>query len=101
DLAGRGRGHHSVRLPGRLRRVGQLQPLRVAAMADTGSRKLHVRIAAAVLAVIIAAFVVFTYLSYTAAFVPTETVTVTAPRAGLVMERGAKVKYRGIQIGKV
>ncbi|WP_299562260.1 MCE family protein [uncultured Mycolicibacterium sp.] len=70
-------------------------------MADTGSRKLHVRIAAAVLAVIIAAFVVFTYLSYTAAFVPTETVTVTAPRAGLVMERGAKVKYRGIQIGKV
>jgi phospholipid/cholesterol/gamma-HCH transport system substrate-binding protein len=28
-------------------------------------------------------------------------VTVTAPRAGLVMERDAKVKYRGIQIGKV
>ena len=44
---------------------------------------------------------VFTYLAYTAAFTPTDTVTVTSPRAGLVMDRDAKVKYRGIQIGKV
>jgi phospholipid/cholesterol/gamma-HCH transport system substrate-binding protein len=42
-----------------------------------------------------------TYLSYTAAFTPTDSVTVTAPRAGLVMETDAKVKYRGIQIGQV
>ena len=42
-----------------------------------------------------------TYLSYTAAFTSTDTVTVTSPRAGLVMEQDAKVKYRGIQIGKV
>jgi phospholipid/cholesterol/gamma-HCH transport system substrate-binding protein len=47
------------------------------------------------------AFAVLTYLSYTAAFSSTDTVTVTAPRAGLVMERDGKVKYRGIQIGKV
>ncbi|BBX29194.1 MCE family protein [Mycolicibacterium alvei] len=61
----------------------------------------HVRIAAAILAAIVAAAVIFTYLSYTAAFTPTDTVSLTAPRAGLVMERDAKVKYRGIQIGKV
>ena len=59
------------------------------------------RIAAAVLAAILVAFSVFTYLSYTAAFTPTDTVTVTSPRAGLVMDPEAKVKYRGIQIGKV
>src|SRR5690606_4156520 len=70
-------------------------------MADTGSRRLHVRIAAAILAAVIVAFVVFTYLAYSAAFVRTDTVTVTAPRAGLVMERGAKVKYRGLQVGQV
>ena len=43
----------------------------------------------------------FTYLAYTAAFTSTDKVTVTSPRAGLVMDRDAKVKYRGIQIGKV
>lgn len=71
-------------------------------MADEPSKhRRHVRIAAAILATIVAAAVVFTYLSYTAAFTPTDTVSLTAPRAGLVMERDAKVKYRGIQIGKV
>jgi phospholipid/cholesterol/gamma-HCH transport system substrate-binding protein len=70
-------------------------------MADGFAKRSHVRIAAAVLAAIVLAAVVFTYLSYTAAFTPTDKVTVTAPRAGLVMERDAKVKYRGIQIGKV
>lgn len=70
-------------------------------MADTGYRRRHVRIAAAILAFVIVAFVMFTYLAYSAAFVRTDSVTVTAPRAGLVMDRGAKVKYRGLQIGKV
>ena len=64
-------------------------------------RTTAIRIAAAVLAAIIVAFSVFTYLAYSAAFTPTETVTVTSARAGLVMDRDAKVKYRGIQIGKV
>lgn len=59
------------------------------------------RIAAAILALIVLAAVVFTYLSYTAYFTKVETVTVTSVRAGLVMETDAKVKYRGIQIGKV
>ena len=65
------------------------------------AKRSHVRIAAAILTAALLSAVVFTYLSYTAAFVPTEPVTVTAPRAGLVMETDAKVKYRGIQIGKV
>jgi phospholipid/cholesterol/gamma-HCH transport system substrate-binding protein len=60
-----------------------------------------IRIAAAVLAAILVAFTVFTYLAYSAAFTRTDTVTVMSPRAGLVMDREAKVKYRGIQIGKV
>ncbi|OBI81848.1 MCE family protein [Mycobacterium sp. 1245805.9] len=70
-------------------------------MADGASRRSSVRLAAALLAGVIVAFVVLTYLSYTAAFASTDTVTVSAPRAGLVMDKGAKVKYRGIQIGKV
>lgn len=53
------------------------------------------------MAAIVAAAAVFTYLSYTAAFTSTDTVTVVSPRAGLVMETEAKVKYRGIQIGEV
>jgi phospholipid/cholesterol/gamma-HCH transport system substrate-binding protein len=70
-------------------------------LADSGSPTLHARIAGAVLATIILAFAALTYLSYTAAFTSTDSVTVTSPRAGLVMDKDAKVKYRGIQIGKV
>ncbi len=70
-------------------------------MAEGEARRSTVRLAAALLAGLIVAFAVLTYLSYNAAFTSTDTVTVSAPRAGLVMEKGAKVKYRGIQIGKV
>jgi phospholipid/cholesterol/gamma-HCH transport system substrate-binding protein len=70
-------------------------------MANGDAKRSHVRIAAAILAAILVAATVFTYLAYTAAFTSTDTVTVTSPRAGLVMESDAKVKYRGIQIGEV
>ena len=70
-------------------------------MSDDNAKRSHVRIAAAILAAIVVAAIVFTYLAYTAAFTSTDTVTVTSPRAGLVMDRDAKVKYRGIQIGEV
>jgi len=70
-------------------------------MPDIDAKRSHVRIAAAILAAILVGATVFTYLSYTAAFTSTDTVTVTSPRAGLVMESDAKVKYRGIQIGEV
>ena len=70
-------------------------------MPDIENKRSHVRIAAAILAALLVAATVFTYLAYTAAFTDTETVTVTSPRAGLVMDQDAKVKYRGVQIGKV
>ncbi|MCV7350285.1 MCE family protein [Mycobacterium parmense] len=70
-------------------------------MAEGESRRSTVRLAAALLAGLIVAFAALTYLSYTAAFASVDTVTVSAPRAGLVMDKGAKVKYRGIQVGKV
>jgi phospholipid/cholesterol/gamma-HCH transport system substrate-binding protein len=69
-------------------------------LANSGSVT-HARIAGAVLATIILAFAALTYLSYSAAFTSTDSVTVTSPRAGLVMDKDAKVKYRGVQIGKV
>lgn len=47
-------------------------------MSNGNAKRSHVRIAAAVLALIVLAAVVFTYLSYTAAFTPTDKVTVTA-----------------------
>ena len=70
-------------------------------MSDGDAKRSHVRIAAAILGALLVAAVVFTYLAYTAAFTSTDKVTVTSPRAGLVMDRDAKVKYRGIQIGQV
>ncbi|GLE53012.1 virulence factor Mce family protein [Mycobacterium montefiorense] len=70
-------------------------------MSEAGARRRSVRLAAALLASLLVAFAVLTYLSYTAAFASVDTVTVATPRAGLVMDKGAKVKYRGIQVGKV
>jgi phospholipid/cholesterol/gamma-HCH transport system substrate-binding protein len=70
-------------------------------MASDRSRHTSIRLAAALLAGLIVAFTVLTYLSYTAAFTSTDTVTVSSQRAGLVMEKGAKVKYRGVQVGTV
>jgi phospholipid/cholesterol/gamma-HCH transport system substrate-binding protein len=70
-------------------------------MASTGAQRTHVRLAAALLASLLAAFAVLTYLAYTSAFSSIDNVTLTAPRVGLEMDRGNKVKYRGIQIGKV
>lgn len=70
-------------------------------MSDGAARRTRVRVAAAILGALIVAATIVTYLGYTAAFTSTDTVTVMSPRAGLVMERDAKVKYRGIQIGKV
>ncbi len=70
-------------------------------MASTGAQRTHVRLAAALLASLLVGCVLLTYLSYTSAFSPIDTVTLTAPRAGLEMDRGNKVKYRGVQVGKV
>ncbi|BCI85187.1 hypothetical protein NIIDMKKI_03930 [Mycobacterium kansasii] len=66
-----------------------------------GSRRTSVRVAAALLAGLLVGSAVLTYLSYTAAFTSTDAVIVSSPRAGLVMEKGAKVKFRGVQVGTV
>ncbi|MDO3333944.1 MCE family protein [Mycobacteroides abscessus] len=70
-------------------------------MAIDYGRKANIRIAAAVLVALLMAATAFTYLSYSAAFTPVDTVIVSSDRAGLVMERDAKVKYLGVQVGKV
>jgi phospholipid/cholesterol/gamma-HCH transport system substrate-binding protein len=64
-------------------------------------RKKVLRIAALVMAALFAGISALTYLFYSGAFIPVDTVTVTSPRAGLVMDRDAKVKYLGVQVGKV
>lgn len=70
-------------------------------MIVEGRRAWAVRLAALVMVMGVAAAVWITYLAYTAAFTPVDTITVTAERAGLVMDRDAKVKYLGVQVGKV
>jgi phospholipid/cholesterol/gamma-HCH transport system substrate-binding protein len=65
------------------------------------THRVAVRIAAVVLVGGIIAVSALTYLSYSAAFTPTATVTVTSARAGLLMESGAKVKFLGLQVGTV
>jgi phospholipid/cholesterol/gamma-HCH transport system substrate-binding protein len=49
----------------------------------------------------LAAIAVLAGLSYRSAFSSTDPVTVSSPRAGLGMEVDGKVKYRGLQIGRV
>lgn len=56
---------------------------------------------APVLFIVIAAVVAVTALLFTGALRKDVPVTVVSDRAGLVMEPGAKVKLRGVQIGRV
>ena len=70
-------------------------------MANGEASRTRLWTAAAVLIAIALVGATFTYLGYTAAYKSTETVTVTSPRAGLVLDKDAKVKFRDIQIGKV
>lgn len=54
-----------------------------------------------ILAVIVAVAIWLTYALFVGSFRRTETVTLTSDRAGLVMETDAKVKLRGVQVGRV
>ncbi|UXA16545.1 MCE family protein [Mycobacterium sp. SMC-4] len=54
-----------------------------------------------VLFAVIAAMVALTWALFTRSFTPVVRVTVTSERSGLVMESGAKVKMRGVEIGRV
>ncbi|KUH86323.1 MULTISPECIES: MCE family protein [unclassified Mycobacterium] len=54
-----------------------------------------------ILVVIILASIWLTYALFRGSFRSTETVTLTSDRSGLVMETNAKVKLRGVQVGRV
>nr|WP_225330612.1 MULTISPECIES: MCE family protein [unclassified Mycobacterium] len=69
-------------------------------MQERGRRR-AARVAAVIAAAMLSAYCAFTYLAYSDAFTDVAMVTVIAPRAGLVMERDAKVKYLGVQVGRV
>lgn len=70
-------------------------------MAVHLTRRTKVRVAAAILTASCLAAVCGTYLGYQGAFTSTATVTLTSARAGLVMQRDAKVKFLGVEIGRV
>lgn len=50
---------------------------------------------------ILGAAVAALYLQFRGDLTPTTTLTMVAPRAGLVMDPGSKVTYNGVQIGRV
>lgn len=56
---------------------------------------------AAVLVLVIAAMIAATVVFFTGSYRSFVDVTLTSDRAGLVMEPGAKVKMRGVQVGEV
>ena len=54
-----------------------------------------------ILVIVVAVAIWLTYALFTGSFRQTETVTLTSDRSGLVMETNAKVKLRGVQVGRV
>lgn len=76
-------------------------PLRPVSGWTSFHRKFGLKLAggAMVLAVVAAVFVSLTM--FFGGFTPSVTVTVAAPRSGLVLDPDAKVKVRGVQIGRV
>jgi phospholipid/cholesterol/gamma-HCH transport system substrate-binding protein len=59
------------------------------------------RVAGAVLVVIVAVVAALIYLQFRGDFIRSTELTLVSPRAGLVVERGAKVTYNGVEIGRV
>jgi phospholipid/cholesterol/gamma-HCH transport system substrate-binding protein len=63
--------------------------------------RLRPKWATTMLALIIVALIVLCSLLFAGTFRPRVPVTLTSDRSGLVMESGAKVKLRGVQVGRV
>lgn len=59
------------------------------------------RVAGLVLLTALGVILVLTFLQFRGALSPTTTLTVIAGRSGLVLDRGAKVTYNGVVIGRV
>jgi phospholipid/cholesterol/gamma-HCH transport system substrate-binding protein len=67
----------------------------------SGGRRLHAGWWALILITVIVAFIYLTLGLFNERFTTFVPVTLTSDRAGLMMEPGAKVKMRGIQVGRV
>jgi phospholipid/cholesterol/gamma-HCH transport system substrate-binding protein len=56
---------------------------------------------AVVFAVVAVAVLAFVWVQFRGQLTPKTSLTMVAPRAGLVMDRGSKVTYNGVEIGRV
>jgi len=65
------------------------------------SEAIKLRIGAVSLVLVVLGAFVLTAALYNRAFADPVRITVNSPRAGLVMDPGNKVKYRGVEIGRV
>lgn len=70
-------------------------------VVNARGRRLRIRLAAAVFAVLLSGAATMAFLAYSDAFTSNVRVTVTAERAGLGLDRDAKVKMLGVQVGRV
>ncbi len=68
---------------------------------DDREEGLHPGWATLILVLVLAAAIWLTYALFTGTFRKSVPVTLTSDRAGLVMESNAKVKLRGVQVGRV
>ncbi|MEV6325659.1 MCE family protein [Nocardia sp. NPDC051787] len=62
---------------------------------------LGLKLAGAAMVLALVAVVAVALIMFVGGFTPTATVTVDAPRSGLVLDPDAKVKVRGVEIGRV
>ncbi|MCX2929894.1 MCE family protein [Mycobacterium sp. CVI_P3] len=69
--------------------------------ARAGERRLHPAWWTLIMLVTIGGLVLMSSALFAGTFIPSVPVTLAADRSGLVMESGAKVKMRGIQVGRV
>ena len=65
------------------------------------SRRLHPAWWTLILIVTVVAVVLVCSAMYAGSFTSYDRVTLTADRSGLVMEPGARVKMRGVEVGRV
>jgi phospholipid/cholesterol/gamma-HCH transport system substrate-binding protein len=70
-------------------------------MNNKSKRRLHPALWALILVALVCGFVFVTLGRFNGTFDTSVPVVVTSDRAGLVMDTGAKVKLRGVQVGRV
>ena len=103
-IPGLGRGCRPAGRVGALRRRPELQSHGVTAMTTVltlKGRRLWLYLEGVVLLAVGALVLVLVYGQFRGNFTPKTELTLVAPRAGLVMEPGAKVTYNGVAIGRV